>query len=57
MVYRLEKSYSNSRMIETMMYDEVRRRYIILYIYDYEKLRENTYLINRSRDHGLKRVG
>ncbi|MEM1688508.1 MAG: hypothetical protein QXV16_01695 [Candidatus Anstonellales archaeon] len=55
MVYRLEKSYSNSRMIETMMYDEVRRRYIILYIYDYEKLRENTYLINRSRDRGLKK--
>ncbi|MEM2054323.1 MAG: hypothetical protein QW690_01020 [Candidatus Anstonellales archaeon] len=55
MVYRLEKSYSNSRMIETTMYDEVRRRYIILYIYDYEKLRENTYFINRSKDHGLKK--
>lgn len=55
MTYVLEKSYNNRRMSETCIYDENRRRYVILYVYDYEKLRENTYAINRSRDNNLKK--
>lgn len=55
MVYDIVKIINQKQQTECVMYDRTRRRNILINIYDYSELRENTKRLLQTKDISLKR--